>query len=99
MKYNKSPISLREGKMFIDGVEVMDGIKANIKFTPDVWTGKQLGEQTPSSRYLGYAITGSITRRRSTTTYPSAIRRLVTWEINPQLKPVFSCSSRREIGP
>ena len=66
MKYNKSPISLREGKMFIDGVEVMDGIKANIKFTPDVWTGKQLGEKTPSSRYLGYAITGSITRRRST---------------------------------
>lgn len=66
MKYNKSPISLREGKVFIDGVEVMDGIKANIKFTPDVWTGKQLGEKTPSSRYLGYAITGSITRRRST---------------------------------
>lgn len=51
MKYNKSPISLREGKVFIDGVEVMDGIKANIKFTPDVWTGKQLGEKTPSSRY------------------------------------------------
>ena len=73
MKYNKSPISLREGKMFIDGVEVMDGIKANIKFTPDVWTGKQLGEKTPSSRYLGYAITGSITRRRSTTWLKDAI--------------------------
>jgi len=66
MKYNKNPISLREGKVFIDGVEVMDSVKANIKFTPDVWTGKQLGEKTPSSRYLGYAITGSITRRRST---------------------------------
>ena len=53
MKYNKSPISLREGKMFIDGVEVMDGIKANIKFTPDVWTGRQLGEQTPSGELEG----------------------------------------------
>lgn len=66
MNYNKSPISLREGKVFIDGVECLDGVKANIKFTPDVWTGKQLGERSPSSRYLGYTITGSITRRRST---------------------------------
>lgn len=66
MKYNKSPISLSEGKVFIEGVEVMDSVKANIKFTPNVWTGKQLGEKTPSSRYLGYVITGSITRRRST---------------------------------
>lgn len=66
MKYNKSPMSLREGKVFIDGVECLDGVKANIKFTPDVWTGKQLGEKSPSSRWLGYSITGSITRRRST---------------------------------
>ena len=66
MNYNKNPISMREGKVFIDGVECFDGVKCNIKFTPDVWTGKQLGERTPSSRYLGYAITGTITRRRST---------------------------------
>ena len=66
MTYNKSPISLREGKVFIDGVECLDSIKAEIKFTPDVWTGKQLGEKTPSSRWLGYSITGNITRRRST---------------------------------
>ena len=66
MQYNKSPISLREGKVFIDGVECLDGVKATITFTPDVWTGKQLGEKTPSSRWLGYAIKGSITRRRST---------------------------------
>lgn len=66
MEYNKSPISLREGKVFIDGVECMDSIKCDIKLTPDVWSGKQLGEKTNSSRWLGYSITGSITRRRST---------------------------------
>lgn len=66
MNYNKNPISLREGKIFIDGVEVCDQVKCEIKFTPDVWTGKQLGEITPSSRWLGATITGSITRRRST---------------------------------
>lgn len=66
MQYNKNPISLREGKIFIDGVEVADSVACDIHFTPDVWTGKQLGERTDSSRWLGYAISGSITRRRST---------------------------------
>ena len=65
MKYNKSPMSLREGKIFIDGVECADGVKCTINFTPTVWSGTQLGERTPSSRWLGYTITGSITRRRS----------------------------------
>lgn len=65
MEYNKNPISLREGHIFIDGVECADSVKCNIKFTPEVWTGKQLGERTPSSRWIGYAITGDITRRRS----------------------------------
>ncbi len=64
MQYNKNPISMREGKMFIDGIEVLDSIKCEIKFTPDVWTGRQLGERTPSSRWLGCEITGTITRRR-----------------------------------
>ena len=65
MEYNKNPISLREGKIFIDGVECVDGVNCTIKFTPDVWSGKQLGERTNSSRWLGYNITGTITRRRS----------------------------------
>ena len=65
MQYNKNPISLREGKIVIDGLTVVDSVKCEIIFTPDVWTGRQLGELTPSSRWLGYAITGTITRRRS----------------------------------
>ena len=58
MEYNHAPISLREGHVYLDGVEIADSIKCEIKFTPDVWTGRQLGELTPSSRWLGYAITG-----------------------------------------
>ena len=53
-EYNKSPISLREGKVFIDGIEVMDSVTCTINFTPEVWTGKQIGEQTNSSRWLRY---------------------------------------------
>ena len=74
MQYNKSPISLKEGKAFIDGVEVLDSVVCQITFTPDVWTGKQLGERTDSSRWLGYAITGNITRRRSTNWLETKIR-------------------------
>lgn len=67
MKYNYSPISLRDGHVYLDGVEIADSIKCEIKFTPDIWQGRQLGELSPSSRWLGYTITGTITRRRSST--------------------------------
>ena len=66
MQYNHAPISLREGHVFLDGVEIADSITCTINFTPDVWTGRQLNELTPSSRCIGYAITGTIGRRRST---------------------------------
>lgn len=66
MQYNKSPISLKEGKVLIDGVEVLDAVSCTILFTPTVWSGKTLGERTNSSRWLGYDITGTMTRRRST---------------------------------
>lgn len=84
MEYNKNPISLREGKVFIDGIEVLDSIKCNIKFTPDVWKGRQLGEITPSSRWLGAEITGSITRRRSTPWLREAIVNYMNTKATPE---------------
>lgn len=66
MQYNKSPISMREGRIFVDGVEIADSVKCNITFSPEVWSGKQLGERSSSNRWLGYTINGNITRRRST---------------------------------
>jgi len=66
MKHNKRPISLGEGRIFLNGVEISDGVACAVNFTPKVWNGKQLGERSDSSRWLGFSITGSITRRRST---------------------------------
>ena len=66
MQYNHAPISLREGHVFLDGVEIADSITCTINFTPEVWSGRQLNELTPSSRWIGYAVTGTIGRRRST---------------------------------
>lgn len=86
MEYNKNPISLREGKVFIDGVEIVDSVKCEIKFTPDVWSGKQLGERTNSSRWLGYNITGSITSRRSTNWLEEKIKEYRKSGATPELK-------------
>ena len=44
MQYNHAPISLREGHVFLDGVEIADSITCTINFTPDVWTGRQPNE-------------------------------------------------------
>ena len=85
-EYNKSPISLREGKVFIDGLEVMDSVKCEIHFTPDVWSGKQIGEQTNSSRWLGYNIAGSITRRRSTPWIKDIIKQYISNHRTPEFK-------------
>ncbi|MDR1408855.1 MAG: phage tail tube protein [Oscillospiraceae bacterium] len=63
---NMHPISVREGKIFIDGVEVYDCVAYTVKSTPDVWTGRGLSEKSPSSRWLGVSHTGTITRRRAT---------------------------------
>lgn len=86
MEYNKNPISLREGKVYIDGVECLDGINCTIKFTPDIWSGKQLGERTNSSRWLGYNITGTITRRRSNNWLESKIKEYRKTGATPELK-------------
>lgn len=85
MEYNKSPISMREGKIFIDGLEAFDGIACTIKVTPEVWQGKQLGDRTPSSRYLGYAVTGTITRRRSTPWLKDIIKKYKETGETPEL--------------
>lgn len=76
-KYNKAPISLREGKVFIDGLEVMDCVKCTITYKPEIWEGGQLGERTKSRRQLGYDITGSITERRATSWLKDVIKKYI----------------------
>ena len=65
MDFNTRPISLRQGKIFIDGIEAADSVSATGAFTPDTWSGKQLGDYSNSTRWLGYNITVTVTRHRS----------------------------------
>lgn len=85
MQHNKAPMSLREGSIYIDGMKICDGVKAEFKLTPDVWTGRQLGEKTQSSRWLGFSITGSITRRRSTNWLAEVAQKYKDSKVTPEL--------------
>lgn len=85
MKYNKSPMSMKEGAVYLDGVEILDCVSCQIKFTPSVWQGQVLGERSPSSRWLGYAITGSISRRRSKPWLKEKIQEYKTTGKTPEL--------------
>ena len=84
MQYNKNPISLREGKVVIDGLTIAESVKCEIIMTPDVWTGRQLGERTPSSRWLGASITGNMTQRRSTPWLKDAIKKYMNTKETPE---------------
>lgn len=84
-RHNANPIALSEGKVFIDGVQVLTAVKCEIKFTPDVWEGKVLGERSPSSRWTGYKITGTITQRTSTPWLKEKIQQYQKDGVTPEM--------------
>lgn len=65
MGVNKRRMTLREGKVFLDGVKVIDSKKLSVKFKPDVATSRALGERGTSRRYLGYDVSIDMTRYKS----------------------------------
>lgn len=85
MKYNKAPISLRDGHVYLDGKEILDTIKCEIKFTPDVWEGRSLGDLSPNSRWLGFKVTGTIGRRRSTKWLETQIKKYMKTHETPEM--------------
>lgn len=59
-RVNKSPLSMREGEVYIDGVLVADSCAFQLVFTPKVWKGNTLSRKGTDRRYIGYDITGKI---------------------------------------
>lgn len=66
MGENIKPLSLKEGKVYIDGVQIMDAATFTVVYTPSVWEGKALGDKGTNRRWLGRDITGTITEYRTT---------------------------------
>ena len=59
MTYNKNPISLKEGKAFIDGVEIVDSIQCNITQRRSTnWLEKKIREYVSSGATPELTVTG-----------------------------------------
>lgn len=74
MAVNRRRMSLREGKVFINGNKVLDAVKCEIMFAPDVSESRALGERGMSRRWLGRDVTGTITEYKSTPWIKDAIK-------------------------
>lgn len=83
-RLNKNPISLREGKVYIDGREVLDCVKCELYFVPEVWEGRRIGSRALSRRYLGYTVRGRITERRSSPWLAEALKKYIKGGVTPE---------------
>lgn len=84
LEYNENPMSLREGRIAIDGSVIADLVSASFQFTPTVWTGTEVGKLTTSSKWLAYAITGTITERRSNPWLINTIKQYKNSRVTPE---------------
>ena len=85
MSENKKPLSLEEGKIFIDGVEVIDAAKLTILYQPKVWSGKMLGDKGTNRRWLGRDITGTLVEYRTTPRFNNIVAKYENDGITPEL--------------
>lgn len=85
MSENKKPLSLEEGKIFIDGVEVIDAAKLAILYQPKVWSGKMLGDKGTNRRWLGRDITGTLDEYRTTPRFNNIVAKYENDGITPEL--------------
>ncbi len=74
MGENRKPLSLKEGKAYIDGVEVMDAIKLHVAYVPTVWAGKMLGDKGTNRRWTGRDITGTLDEYKTTPRWENIVK-------------------------
>ena len=80
---NTNRISLREGSVFLDGNQVMEAVKLEANFTPEVVESRILKERGVSRRWIGYDITGTITEYRTTPWLLDTIKKYIRDGITP----------------
>jgi len=84
MSINKRRISMREGEAYLDGLKVMDSIKLEAKFTPEVVESRALKERGKSRRWIGYDITGTLGEYRATPWLRQAVEKYMRTGITPE---------------
>ena len=84
-RVNSSPLSAREGKVYIDGVLVADSCKFLVVFKPDVWAGKKLSEHGTNRRGIGDDIEVQISQWKTTRMYRTMIDKYLKEGITPEM--------------
>lgn len=84
-RVNRSPLSAREGRVYLDGVLIADTCKFKVVFKPDVWSGKQLSEPGTNRRWIGYDIEVTIEEWKTTRRYRNMIDAYLKTGRTPEL--------------
>ena len=66
MGENRHAISLRDGTVTVNGVQILEASKLSIRYKPEVGSYKSLRDKGTNRRWIGRDITGSIEEYRST---------------------------------
>lgn len=85
MNENIKPVSLREGHIYVDGVEVMDAVKCSIRFIPKVWSGTMVGKKGTNRRWIGYDITGTLEEYKTTPRWIEMVKQYIADGKTPEL--------------
>lgn len=85
-RVNKSPLSAREGAVYIDGEKVMDACKFQVIFKPNVWEGKTLSENGTNRRWTGYDIEVVLEQWKTTNLYMKKILEYIKTGATPEFK-------------
>ena len=85
MSENIKPVSLAEGHVYIDGVEVIDLAKCTMRFVPKVWAGKTVGNKGTNRRWLGYDTTGTLDEYKTTPRWQTMIKKYIQKGKTPEM--------------
>lgn len=84
-RVNTSPLSAREGKVYVNGTLVADSCVFKVVFKPDVWEGKQLGRKGTNRRWIGYDIEVTIEQWKTNCFYREQINEYIKSGKTPEL--------------
>lgn len=90
-RHNKSPLSMREGKITIDGDVVAEASKYNLVFTPTVWEGKTLSEKGTNRRWIGFDVTGTLERWKTNKLWKNKVKQYIKTGATPEMEITGIC--------